>query len=424
MSESAPFQIELGNAAEGAVRIVRALTRAGHQALLAGGCVRDLLLGLRPQDYDVATDAPPERIGQLFRRTRKVGAQFGVVLVRERGKWIEVATFRSDGWYLDGRRPSEVHFCDARHDAQRRDFTVNGMFLDPLARTLIDYVGGREDLQTKLIRAIGDPPARFAEDHLRLVRAVRFAARLEFEIEPATFAALSEHAPRLATVAPERVREELEKMLSHPTRLRAFDLLAKTGLLPYLWEGAAWRSDRVAARGTLLGRLPQRVSFPLALATLVVDRGAAEIQRICRALTCSNEQRETVGWLVAHHTDLDDPEDISLAGLKRLLAHPAFAELRAWAETRHFELPDGDRRRAALAGRVEAIAPEAVQPPPLVTGDDLAACGVRPGPIYKKLLDELYTRQLDETLTTREAGLRMLDALLAQTRDEWERVES
>lgn len=413
MSVSFPFQAELPHAAEAAVAIIRKLTAAGHQALLAGGCVRDLLLGLEPQDYDVATDATPERICQVFRRTRKVGAQFGVVLVREQRRWVEVATFRSDGKYLDGRRPSDVHFSDARHDAQRRDFTVNGMFLDPLGHQLIDYVGGREDLQAGLIRAIGDPPARFAEDHLRLVRAARFAARLGFEIEPATFAALKAHAPKLATVAAERVLQELDKMLTHPTRRRAFDLLADTGLLPHLCEGASWRADQIAAGSVLLARLPQRVSFPLAFAVLVADRGTKTIQQICRALTCSNEQRQHIVWLSEHHTDLDDPRQISLAGLKRLMACPAFADLRAWTEARYQELPDSERRHATLAKRLSAVAPDAVQPPPLITGDDLAARGIKPGPIYRKLLDALYTRQLDETLTTRAEALRLLKELLA-----------
>jgi poly(A) polymerase len=414
MNESSPFHAQLPAAAHGAIRIVRKLTAAGHQALLAGGCVRDLLLELQPEDYDVATDAPPDRICQLFRRTRKVGAQFGVVLVREQRKWIEVATFRSDGQYLDGRRPSEVHFCDARHDAERRDFTVNGMFLDPVERILIDYVGGRDDLEAKLIRAIGHPPARFAEDHLRLVRAVRFAARLEFQIEPVTFAALKDHASKLATVAAERVREELEKMLTHPTRRRAFGLLVECGLHLYLWKGAAWRADQIAAGSRLLGRLPQRVSFPLAFAALLVDRDTKAIQAICRALTCSNEHRDTVVWLIEHQTDLDDPDKISLARLKRLLAHPAFPQLRAWAETRYLESPDETQRRARLAARVAAVAPEAVCPGPLVTGDDLAARGVTPGPIYKQVLDVLYTRQLEETMITRAAGLQMLDELLAK----------
>lgn len=417
MSDLSTFDAELPHTADAAVRIVRRLVAAGHQALLAGGCVRDLLLELSPQDYDVATDAPPERICQLFRRTRKVGAQFGVVLVRERRRWIEVATFRSDGQYLDGRRPTEVHFCDARHDAERRDFTVNGMFLDPLRHALIDYVGGRADLEAKLIRAIGDPPARFTEDHLRLARAVRFAARLEFEIEPVTLAALQNHAPQLATVAAERVREELEKMLTHPTRQRAFELLVKCGLHPYLWEGAGWQADQIMAAGRLLGRLPQRASFPLALAALIVDRTPGAIQAICRALTCSNEQRETVMWLVEHHVDLDDPATLSLATLKRLLAHPAFSDLQAWAETRYPASSEHAPRRELLARRIADIKPEAIQPPPLVTGDDLVTRGIKPGPIYRRVLETLYARQLDETLKTRQAGLRMLDALLAEWRE-------
>ena len=403
------------DAARGAVEIVRKLTAGGHQALLAGGCVRDLLLGLEPQDYDVATDAPPQQICELFHRTRQVGAQFGVVLVRKHRRWIEVATFRSDGEYLDGRRPIKVHFCDARHDAERRDFTVNGMFLDPQRSTLIDYVGGQQDLEAERIRAIGEPAARFAEDHLRLVRAVRFTARLGFALEPATLAALKANAPHLATVASERVREELEKMLTHPTRGRAFDLLVEAGLLPYLWSGAVWDSGQFAAGGRLLKALPPDTSFPLALAALIGERPVRELQRICRALTCSNQQRGWLIWLVQHHRDLDEPEQISLAQLKRLMAQPGFTDLRAWAEVRHTELPDSAERSATLARRVSAIAPEAIQPPPLVTGDDLAGRGLQPGPVYKRLLDALYTRQLDETLTTRAEALRALDELLAQS---------
>ncbi|MFQ5806201.1 MAG: CCA tRNA nucleotidyltransferase [Phycisphaerae bacterium] len=415
MSESFPFQGELPRAADAAVRIVRKLTAAGYQALLAGGCVRDLLLGLQPQDYDVATDATPERICQLFRKTREVGAQFGVVLVCRQRRWVEVATFRSDGRYLDGRRPSEVTFSDARHDAERRDFTVNGMFLDPLSNTLIDYVGGQKDLRTGVIRAIGEPAARFAEDHLRLVRAVRFAGRLGFEIEPATFVALKANARKLETVAAERVREELEKMLTHPARRRAFDLLVDSGLLPHLWPDAAWQAEQIAAGGALLERLPQRVSFPLVFAVLVADRGTTEVQEICRALTCSNEQCGTITWLIEHQGDLDDPGQISLAGLKRLLAHPAFPDLRAWAEARYLDMPNERRRREVLAQRVSAIAPDEIQPLPLVTGDDLAARGVKPGPIYKDVLDRLYTRQLEETLATRVEALQALEELLANT---------
>ena len=212
-------------------------------------------------------------------------------------------------------------------------------------------------------------------------------------------------------------------MLTHATRTRAFDLLTETGLLPYLWEHATWRDDQIAAAKSLLRRLPQRASFSLALAVLITDREPAVIQRICRALTCSNEQRERITWLVEHHRDLDDPLAPSLADLKRLLAHPAFEDLRAWAQARYQELPDGDRRQNELDGRLEKIAADAIRPPPLVTGDDLIARGVKPGPVYKRLLDELYTRQLDEVLTTRAAALRALEKLLTETRSQQEPPE-
>lgn len=416
MSESFPFPGVLPAAAEPAVQIVRKLADAGHVALLNGGCVRDLLRGDEPKDYDVATDAPPDRVCGLFPKTRKVGVQFGVVLVKKGRSWVEVATFRVDGPYLDGRRPSEVHFGDARLDAQRRDFTINGMFLDPLASpaTVIDYVSGRADLETRFVRAIGDPAARFAEDHLRLLRAVRFAARLNFEIEPATLAAVRADAAKLRRVAPERVREELEKMLASPTRRRALQLLNETGLLPHLWAGATWRPEQIAAAESYLERLPLALSSEPAFAALVADRPPREIDDLCRKLTFSNEQRETVLWLARHQADLDDPAAPSLADLKRLMAHPAFNLLRALAEARYQALLDDAARlrRAALEKRLAAIDPTRIQPPPFVGGDDLAARGVPPGPLYKKILDELYTRQLNEEFNSREEALQAMEDLL------------
>ncbi|MEP0842429.1 MAG: CCA tRNA nucleotidyltransferase, partial [Phycisphaerae bacterium] len=199
--------------AAAAGRIVRALKDAGHQALWAGGCVRDMLLGREPSDIDIATSATPEQIMALFKPTRKVGVQFGVVLVRKAGHWFEVATFRRDVNYADGRRPEQVVFTDAREDALRRDFTINGLFYDPITGQVIDYVGGQEDLRAGLVRAIGDPAQRFAEDHLRLLRAARFAARLGFQIEASTAEAVRAHAADLVRISPERIREELEKML-------------------------------------------------------------------------------------------------------------------------------------------------------------------------------------------------------------------
>ncbi len=409
-----PFEIDLPPEASPAVRIVQALVDAGYQALLAGGCVRDLLLGNRPSDYDVATDAPPQTICRLFRKTRKVGVKFGVVLVRKRGRWVEVATFRSDGQYLDGRRPSEVHFCDAPTDARRRDFTINGMFLDPLRREIIDYVGGSDDLAAGLIRAIGAPEQRFAEDYLRLLRAVRFAARLDFEIEPRTWQALCHHASRLREIAPERIRDELERMLSHPGRARAVELLRSSRLLEHLWPDARWNADHLDHAQRILARLPAEAPFTLACAVLLADRPEHEIHAICRRLTCSNEQRLRIAWLALHHRDLDDPAQPTLAELKRLMADAGFAELRAWAQARYLDMPDADGRRQRLQRRIAAIAPERIAPPPLVTGDDLAARGVPPGPVYKQILDAVYTAQLDERIADRQEALALLERLLAE----------
>lgn len=395
-------------AAKPALRIVRILRDRGHAALLAGGCVRDLLRGAEPDDYDIATDAPPDRICALLNPTRKVGAQFGVVLARSLGRWVEVATFRSDGAYIDGRHPSEVTFADARADALRRDFTINGMFLDPLANQVLDYVGGRSDLSARLIRAIGDPHARFSEDHLRLLRAVRFAARLQFAIEPGTRAAIEAHAPKLQRVAPERVLDELERMLAHPTRASACTWMRETGLLDHLWPGATWPEGA----GLLLKDLPDSASAELALLVLLAGRSPAELEAVCRALKCSNEQRESIVWLAEHAADLDDPAAPTLAELKRLMASRWFPMLRTLTEVQYTRQPDGVERRARLARRLDAVAPELVAPAPLVTGADLLARKAAQGPQYKRILDTLYSEQLDERLVSREQALKRLEELL------------
>lgn len=410
--ERVPFSTPLPAGAAPALQIIETLSTMGHQALLNGGCVRDLLLGGEPHDFDVCTDATPQRVSALFKPSRQVGAHFGVVLVRSAGVWVEVATFRADGPYLDGRRPSSVSFGDARLDAQRRDFTVNGMFLDPLRREVIDYVGGRADLAARQIRAIGDAAARFAEDHLRLLRAVRFAARLGFELEPGTAAAITAQAAELRTISPERVLQELEKMLAHPARARAIALLAEVGLLAQLWLEADWTPSQQQAALDWLTRLGPQASFVTALAVLLADRPRAAVEQACRKLTCSNEQREAVVYLVAHQADLDDPGRPSLAELKRLLAHPVFGDLRELVEARYRALPDGDARMRTLVDRMAAIAPDAIHPAPFVTGADLAGRGIPAGPRYKQVLDALYTQQLNEELGDRAAALRALDKLL------------
>src|SRR4051794_6446387 len=221
---------------EDAEAVVRRLRDAGHVAYFAGGCVRDELLGLTPKDYDVATDAPPTRVRQLFNNTQAVGAAFGVILVRWKQSQIEVATFRAEGAYLDGRRPSEVTFTTAEQDARRRDFTINGLFHDPIERKVIDYVGGQADLRAKVLRAIGEPNHRFEEDHLRLLRAIRFAARFDLEIKGETAVAIAKHREQLKRISPERIAEELRLMLTPNTRKRAWQELWRFGMMPVIFR--------------------------------------------------------------------------------------------------------------------------------------------------------------------------------------------
>lgn len=415
-AECVAFEGVLPPEAQPAVAVVRTLVAAGFEAYLAGGCVRDLLLGTVPQDYDVATSAPPERVTALFRRTRQVGAAFGVVLVQSLGRWVEVATFREDGDYHDGRRPAVVHLSDARHDAARRDFTVNGMFLDPQAGMLHDYVGGRADLVARRLSAIGNPAARFAEDHLRLLRAVRFAARLGFVLAEPTAAAILQHAPRLTDVAAERVRDELQRMLTHPSRAIAWALLGNCGLRPYLWPGAQWAAAQAESALVTLEALPANASFELSLAVLLSDRGATELEQICRALTLSNDERAAVLWLVAQQAACDDPAVLSLAELKRLCAHPHWLDLWQWMAVRLTAQSDGAARYTMLRERIAAIAPQDIAPAPWITGSDLLAAGLTAGPAFKDILNVLYTAQLNEELPDRSAALQRMEALVAEFR--------
>lgn len=398
--------------------IVGRLRDRGFEALLAGGCVRDMLMGREPKDYDVATTARPDELLRLFRRTLKVGVQFGVVIVGDAGPWIEVATFRSDVQYTDGRHPDRVVFSSAEQDALRRDFTVNGLFLDPIDGRVIDYVGGRQDLSRRVIRAIGQPGERFGEDHLRLLRAVRFATTLGFAIEPQTWQAVLEYVPRLATVSRERVLEELTRMLTSPGRAGGMRLLAESGLLPYAIPAAGddrpWPAGTVALAADRLAALPADVDIACALATTLADWAAEQVDDLCRRMTCSNELREEVVWLLASLPRAKQADRLSLADLKRRMASGHFENLlrllQADLATRHESLSAWQ----ALRDRAAAIPPEKVQPPPLVGGDDLKALGVAPGPIYKQVLDAVYTAQLDERITDRPQALQMLRDRLDQ----------
>jgi poly(A) polymerase len=381
----------MSSAREFAVRVVTRLQEAGHTALWAGGCVRDLLLGLDAADYDVATSATPDQVRELFghRRTLAVGASFGVIVVVGRGDegQVEVATFRTEGPYLDGRRPEKVAFATPEQDALRRDFTINGLFLDPLTDQVFDYVGGRADLERKVLRAIGDPVARFREDKLRMLRGVRMAARFDYALEPGTAAAIAEHAAEILVVSQERIAQELRKMLEHPRRVRAIELALELGLL----ERILPESVGDIARGRL-SRL-EKPSFALSLAALVADCGAAKVP--CRRLKLSNETTDRVVWLVEQLRVTGDLTLEPPARIKRLLQHPGATELRelarADADTRGIE----PRAATLLSQALQRWPPEEIDPPPLVDGNDLLRAGVRPGREMGRWLYELRDAQLN-----------------------------
>jgi len=402
---------------EFAIEAVRILQQAGFRALWAGGCVRDELLGLHPHDYDVATDARPEQVMKLFRRCLAVGAAFGVIeVIGPRGPHrkhltVEVATFRSDGAYTDGRHPDSVTFSSAEQDAQRRDFTINGLFFDPIAEDVFDYVGGRADLAAGVLRAIGDPVARFTEDKLRVLRAVRIAARFDLDIDAATLAAARDIAPQIAVVSAERIAEELRKLLAHPNRargvklLREFDLIAP--VLPEL-ESANW-DDVVRVEELLEGE----VSFELAFAAMLHRLVPSQVERVADRLKLSRAESVRLAWLVQMHESLLESPTMRLSRLKPILIHPGIGELLAL----HRAIARAGGRSVEHVAFCEAMLretpPEELNPPPLVTGEDLIALGLKPGPEFKRLLDAVRERQLENRLRSKDAGLQLVRELQA-----------
>ncbi len=393
-----------------AVEVVRTLQAAGHVALFAGGCVRDELLGLAPADYDVAASATPQDVQALFRRTVAVGAAFGVVEVigpRVEGQHlkVQVATFRSDGAYTDGRRPDAVTFSSPEEDAARRDFTVNGLFSDPLTGEIRDYVGGRADLTAKVLRAIGDPAARFTEDKLRLLRAVRMAARFDLVIESATLAAVKAMASQLTVVSAERIADELRKLLSHPNRARGLTLLHETGLLAVVLPEAVpgWEDAR-----DVLGQLTAG-EFVTAGAALLYDRPPAVVAGVCRRLKLANHETDRIAWLAAHADGLVEAPTQPPSAIYPLLAHPGGRQLvegfRAAAfASSNFSLID----HAAYCERLlRDKSPAELDPPPLVTGDGLRAAGYKPGPGFKPALAAARAAQLDGAVSTPAEALAL-----------------
>src|SRR5438309_2045100 len=451
-----------------ATSIVATLRDRGHRAYLCGGCVRDLLLGREPADYDVTTDATPEQVMRIFPETYAVGAQFGVVLVpipredksrkednpdsQNRGEAaaptspkanvVEVATFRSDVGYSDGRHPDEVRYSkDPREDVARRDFTINGLLMDPISGEVLDFVGGRKDLDSHLIRTIGDPALRFAEDKLRMLRAVRFAARFDYRIEPPTFAAMHEMASRIHQVSHERVRDELTKMLTEGHARQAFLLLDESGLLrEVLPEISAMKGveqppqfhpegDVFVHTLLLLEHLPHPCPPTLALGALLhdvgkpptfrvapdrirfdghVEVGERMAQEICSRLRLSHADTEHVCALVANHMRFADAPRMKASTLKRFFRLPKFEEHlelhRMDCLSSHADLSLYDFVKQKLA----ETPPEDIRPKPLVTGHDLIALGYQPGPEFKSILQAAEDAQLEGRFGSKDEALEFV----------------
>ena len=461
-----------------ATEIIRTLRSRGHQAYLVGGCVRDLLLGREPADYDVATDATPRQVMEIFPQTFAVGEQFGVVLVPakaettkdtkehegiqrsesssevgtgvgagrsidgERTAVVEVATFRSDIGYSVGRHPDEVRFSrDPREDVQRRDFTINGMMLDPVTNEVLDFVGGREDLKAGVIRTIGEPEDRFAEDKLRMMRAVRFAARFGYRIDVATMAAIQRLAGQIGQVSRERVREELTKMLTEGRAQRAFELLDESGLLQevlpeisamkgveqppefhpegdvfvhtlLLLEKLATGCSKTLAWGALLHDVGKPPTFRVAPDRIRFDGhvevGVKMAAEICRRLRFSNEETDQILALVDNHMRFADVQRMKESTLKKFLRLPGFDE--------HLELHRMDclssngitESYEYAREKLRALPPEAIRPEPLISGRDLIEAGYEPGPRFKEILGAVEDAQLEGRLASREAAMEFV----------------
>lgn len=396
-----------------ALEITQRLQAHGFQAFWAGGCVRDQLLGIEPKDYDIATNAKPDEIRKLFPNSQLVGAAFGVIIVHRHHYATEIATFRTDGVYRDGRRPESVEFTTAEVDAQRRDFTINGMFFDPIREQVIDYVGGKADIAAKLIRAIGDADARFSEDHLRMMRAVRFAARFHFQIELQTSAAIRHRHEKIKLISRERIGQELKGVLATPNPMRGVELLADTRLLGDIWpETLAGDDHQSTLQHGWLQRLPAGAKFELYLTAMVHDLSPDAANRpsfwptLQSQFMLSNEEIKAVSWIWDRMRELENWRALRLSRIKRIMADERFDLLRELYQAVH----PADNIRDCWT----LLAREGVNPQPLITGEDLIQLGAKPGPEFKRWLDELYDLQLENHFPGRAEALAAAKGLIGQ----------
>ncbi|MEM9410455.1 MAG: CCA tRNA nucleotidyltransferase [Planctomycetota bacterium] len=399
-----------------ATQVVQQLQQADFSALWAGGCVRDQLLGIRPKDYDVATNATPAQVQELFgkRRTIAIGASFGVITVigtKESGN-IEVATFRRDMGYSDGRRPDAVEFTDAQEDAIRRDFTINGMFYDPVQEQLIDYVEGRADIECRLIRAIGKPEERIDEDKLRMLRAIRFAATYQFEIEPSTMVAIQSHAADISTVSPERIGAEMRRMLAHPNRSVAVELLKEAGLLKeILQDGEVLYNNRSNWRTRLrwLEELGDEGTFYQAAAILLSR--LLKIQGINPTVDrwkLSNAESSAIQWIENNLLQLSRAHHLPWSTIQPLLIQTTAAAAIQVGRVQFGANHDGIKFCASRLQWPE----EKLNPPALIDGSDLSKMGIPPGPVYSKILNAVRVAQLDEEISNKQQASELADSIV------------
>ncbi|MEO5915505.1 MAG: CCA tRNA nucleotidyltransferase [Luteolibacter sp.] len=435
---------------EAALELARRLTAAGYVALFAGGCVRDKLLGREPKDYDIATSARPDEVLKLFPGSNEVGAHFGVVIAKNHGVHVEIATFRTDGSYKDGRRPEMVTFSTPEEDAQRRDFTVNGLFEIPDSGEVIDHVGGLSDLKAGLLRAIGDPVARFSEDGLRLLRAVRFSTTLGFELEAGTQAAVRSCAPLLARISTERIRDEFSKILTSPRRRSGVELLVETGLMEYVMpefiktigceQPPEWHPEGDVYIHTciMLEMLGNDAPLEISLAVLMHDiakppcqtrdddtgrirfnghdaMGATMADEILHRLRYPNDVIAAVVPMVARHMQFMNVQQMRTAKLKRFMAEPTFEQEMELHRVDCGSSNGFTDNYEFLQAKAEEFAKAPLIPPPLVTGRDLIKLGLQPGPRFKEILDAIQTEQLEGRILDREPAMDYLRELAAET---------
>ncbi|MHC4394964.1 MAG: CCA tRNA nucleotidyltransferase [Planctomycetota bacterium] len=383
---------------QAAIKVIKRLRSNSFDGLLAGGCVRDMLLGRAANDYDVATNALPAEIIRLFKRTIKIGAQFGVIIVLIQDQRVEVATFRSETDYLDGRHPAAVEFVSAAEDASRRDFTINGMFYDPLEKKVIDYVKGQADLKKKVVRTIGKPAERFGEDYLRMLRAVRFSTQLGFAIDPKTWSAICSGAKNISKISGERIAMELEATLVNPNRSIGASMLVKSGLAEAIFPGFDGKRAQFAIG--VLSKLRKKVNFALALSCFFADCPAKFALEKCVVLRLSRNQNKHIKFLLTNRDKLLD-EQMSLAKLKKIVSEPYFADL--YELQRAIQKAIGDNRKnlaplIKLRRRIRALGDIELKPKPLLNGHDLIRLGALPGPSLGQLAEEMYIAQLEGTL--------------------------